>query len=106
MKTFAFISRHNPTAEQYQLAKLANINIVPIGDMDAFTVNSSMIMEKGNFDGVIVVHPAMAMRLKNQYAIGIFENGNRANEGEKPQFYAKGLYIFHKDGETFSHFGN
>ncbi len=36
---FAFISRHEPTQGQIELAAVQNITLVPVGDMDAFTVN-------------------------------------------------------------------
>lgn len=91
---FAFISRHQPTKEQLSLAEEEGISIVPIGDTDAFTVGPEFVDQVGAFDGVIVVHPAAALRLCSSFVIGIFENGNRAPEGERPQFFAKELHLY------------
>jgi hypothetical protein len=42
MKYFAFLSRHQPTREQYELAERAGIKLVNVGDLDAFTVEGRM----------------------------------------------------------------
>lgn len=63
---FAFITRHNPTPEQEALAAEQGIELVAIGDADAFTLTSGFVYEKGDFEGVIVVHPAAALRLCNE----------------------------------------
>lgn len=99
MKYFAFISRHTPTSDQIALAAHRGIALVHVGDADAFALSPSFVYEMGNrhdrdFDGVIVVHPAAAMRLCKEFAVGVFENANRAPEGEKPQFETKALYVF------------
>ena len=99
MKVFAFISRHVPTQEQHDLALLQGVKLVVIGDYNAFTVTPDDIFEAGEnkgycFDGVVVVHPAAALTLIEDFQIGIFENGNRAAEGEKPQFFAKAFHIW------------
>lgn len=100
---FAFISRHKPTQEQILLAKEKEITLHPIGDADAFTISSEWVeaqtppeikRERGAFDGVIVVHPAAALLLCKDYLIGVFENANRAPEGEPPQFSAKSLHLY------------
>jgi hypothetical protein len=91
MNRFAFISRHQPTAEQFALAEQNGIVLIPVGDMDAFTVNAADI---GDFEGVVVVHPAAAMRLSSKYIIAVFENGTRPEEGGKPSFFAKDLHIY------------
>ncbi len=91
---FAMISRHAPTHEQFELAESQGIELVSIGDFDAFTVSPSFVYEAGDFEGVIVVHPAAAMRLAGSFLIGVFENANRAALGEKPQFFAKSLTIY------------
>lgn len=96
---FAFITRHQPTAEQVELASEQGITLHPIGDTDAFTISNSFVHEAGNrlnviFEGVIVVHPAAALRLCSEFLIGVFENANRAPEGEKPQFSALALRIY------------
>jgi len=94
MQTFAFISRHAPTAEQIALAAEKDINITHIGDADAFTISSGWIDEQGAFDGIIVVHPAAALRLASTFLIGVFENGCRPGPDSKPQFFASSFHIF------------
>ena len=94
MKKFAFISRHTPTREQIDLAAEQDIELVSIGDLDAFTAMAEEVSKHGVFDGVIVVHPAAALNLIGAYAVGVFENGNRAAEGDRPQFFAKALHIW------------
>lgn len=92
MKKFAFISRHVPTEGQIEMAKAQGIDLVHIGDLDAFSVTSKDI--PAGMVGVIVVHPAMAMRLIHSYSVGVFENEMRAKEGDKPTFHAKALHIY------------
>ncbi|MFA7175344.1 MAG: hypothetical protein WC340_18360 [Kiritimatiellia bacterium] len=91
---FAFVSRHTPTDGQLQIAKEYGIELIHIGDRDAFSVGVNDIDEAGAFDGVVVVHPAAALRLAGTFLIGVFENANRAPEGAPPQFEAKSLHIF------------
>lgn len=96
---FAFISRHTPTAEQVKLAAEQGITLHAIGDADAFTVDLAFVHEAGyrldiSFEGVIVVHPAAALRLCPEFIIGVFENANRAPEGAPPSFSAKALHTF------------
>ncbi len=102
MKNFAFISRHVPTQEQIDLCEQQDINLIHIGDFDAFSVIADDVEHAvaqidefaGELEGVIVVHPAAALRLQNYFIVGVFENGNRAAEGEKPQFFAKALHVY------------
>ena len=91
---FAFISRHTPTQAQIDLAAEQDIELVHVGDADAFTVTQGWVDEKGAFNGVVVVHPAAAMRLCGTFYVGVFENANRAPEGERPQFEAKALHVY------------
>ncbi len=91
---FAFISRHPLTAEQVALATAQNITLSEIGDRDAFSVSPSEIDHAGAFEGVVVVHPAAAMRLAGSFLIGVFENANRAPVGERPRFEAISLQVF------------
>ena len=97
MTKFAFISRHNPSKEQFTLANEQGIELVHIGDLDAFSVSIEDIPE--HFEGVIVVHPMMALRLSYYYPIGVFENSIRSSEGDKPQFFASKLVIW----RSYSH---
>ena len=95
MKTlFAFISRHTPTERQIELAAEQGIEVVHIGDLDAFTADVGAVMRRGPFEGVIVVHPAAAMRLAHCLYIGVYENASRAPEGGKPQFEAAALHVY------------
>lgn len=98
MKRFAFISRHSITECQQALAADQEIELIPVGDTDAFTVTPQWVRSHGEFEGVVIVHPAAAMRLSAEFIIGVFENSNRAPEGERPKFEAKALCVFdHRD---------
>lgn len=92
MKMMAFVTRHSPTDQQRQLAKEQGYDLVWVGDRDAFTINP---LEFEKYDAVAVVHAASAMRLLTSgFVVGIFENANRAPEGEKPTFEAVALHIY------------
>lgn len=90
----AFLSRHEPTQEQTEVALEEGYELIWIGDADAFLVCVTDIKEKGEFDAVAVVHPAAAMGLCTRYKIGVFKNINRAELGEKPQFECDGLCVW------------
>ena len=97
MKDFLFCSRHAITQEQIALATAAGIILHQGTDLDAFAPNHELIKavcRQGQFEGVIVVHPALALKLCTAYQVGIFENANRAAEGGAPSFQAVGLEIF------------
>jgi hypothetical protein len=99
MTALAFISRHAPTAEQVALAAEQGFTLHSVGDADAFTVGNGFIHEAAarldiTFEGVVVVHPAAALRLCSEFLVGVFENANRAPEGAPPQFGAKALHVF------------
>jgi hypothetical protein len=94
MRAFAFISRHSPTPGQVALAEEQGITLEPIGDMDAFSVTPEKVAAHGAFEGVVVVHPAAALRLAETFKVGVFENANRAPEGERPQFEAAALRVY------------
>jgi hypothetical protein len=91
---FAFISRHEPTQEQAALAAHEGIALTHVGDADAFSVTEGWVFDKGPFEGVVVVHPAAAMRLCSTFVVGVFENENRAGLGEKPEFFAKSFQLY------------
>lgn len=93
MMKFAFISRHTPTSDQIRLAADQGIELISIGDFDAFNASPSQVDSFGAFEGVIVVHPAAALRLAGSFLVGVFENANRAPEGERPQFEALALHV-------------
>lgn len=96
LERYAFISRHEPTQAQLDLALRWGIDLVPVGDADAFEVTPEWVESYDNpgFDGVIVVHPAAAMRLAKTHKVGVFRNANRAGPGEPPKFEAQGLYLY------------
>lgn len=91
---FAFISRHQPTPEQVAMAHDQGVELTHIGDADAFTVTPGFVFDHGPFEGVVVVHPAAAMRLASTFVVGVFENANRAPVGERPQFEAVKFYMY------------
>jgi len=95
---YAFISRHMPTASQYKLANEKGIELIPVGDMDAFNEEEihEWIRNNQSFKGVIVVHPALALEFyKNEFDVGVFQNVNRAEEGQPPKFEAGSLKIWY-----------
>lgn len=99
MHDFAFISRHAPTDEQAALANEQGITLHHVGDADAFAVSNGFVhqaaLEKDViFEGVIVVHPAAALRLCSEFLVGVFENAHRAAVGEKPTFKAVALHVY------------
>lgn len=99
MTALAFVSRHAPTTEQVALAAEQGYTLHHVGDADAFTVGVSFVHEAAvrldiTFEGVIVVHPAAAMRLCSEFLVGVFENANRAPAGAPPQFSAKALHVY------------
>lgn len=88
---FAFVSRHEPTIEQIEMALAQGIELEFVGDRDAFEFNPN---EFKGFDGVICVHPLIAIEcIKAKLAVGVFKNGNRAQIGEKSQFYPVELRV-------------
>jgi hypothetical protein len=95
----AFISRHAPTSGQHALAAECGVALFHVGDSDAFTVGNSFVHEAAarlevTFEGVVVVHPAAALRLCSEFLVGVFENANRAPAGQPPQFEAKALHVY------------
>lgn len=96
MDRFAFISRHQPTAGQVELAAQDGIELVSVGDHDAFSVSPSWVdgLDDGPFSGVVVVHPAAALRLAGSFLVGVFKNANRAPVGAPPKFEAVEFYLY------------
>lgn len=90
----AFISRHTPTHRQHVLAAEQGYELLHIGDCDAFSVDPGFVHEKGAFEAVAVVHPAAALRLAPHFSVGVFENANRAAEGQPPKFEAVALHVY------------
>ncbi len=49
----------------------------------------------GSDEGVVVVHPAAAVRAMRQgLKVGVFENGSRAAEDGKPSFYPVKFWVY------------
>ena len=94
MTEFAFISRHEPTPSQHALAAKQGHTLTHVGDADAFTVGAGFVHNHGPYEGVVVVHPAAALRLASQFLVGVFENANRAPVGEPPKFAAVSFHVY------------
>ena len=62
--------------------------------MDAFSVCAADVYEKGAYEGVVVVHPAAALRLAPSFLVAVFENGMRSEEGKPPSFYPVALHQY------------
>jgi len=92
MERFAFVSRHAPTQGQIELASRAGIELVHVGDRDAFRpIPEAMDPE---FQGIIGVHPLVAVKaLKNDKKAGVFENISRPGPDGKPQFTVGRLVV-------------
>ena len=67
MKTAIFISRHEPTARQVELAEKAGFELTPIGDLDAFagleTDRELNVLLDGGARVFVVANVALAMRI-------------------------------------------
>lgn len=99
MRKFAFVTRHQPTPAQTIIAARAGIALIPVGDRDGFTFDPTEF--GGEYDGVIVVHPAAALRASAcGWAVGIWENANRAPEGAPPRFEAVSLHLYANGAAT------
>lgn len=61
MKRFAFVSRHVPTYAQIEVAKRKGVELVHVGDRDAWNTDW-LSFERDGYHGIIVVHPWSALR--------------------------------------------
>ena len=96
---FAWVSRHEPTPEQKHLAELAEIELVPVGDRDAWGPEPLDGIEVPEYRGVVCVHPLIAVgALKKGLRVGVFENISRPGPGGKPQFSCGRLRIEYAPG--------
>ena len=94
IQRFLFVSRHEATPEQKELAHLQGIELIQGTDLDAFSIKLSDLSKLlVGFSGAVVVHPMLAMKVAMLTQVGIYENGSRPAEGGKPQFYAKSLVV-------------
>ena len=91
MQKFLFVSRHQPTSEQVDLAAMKNVSLIHVGDLDAFADDLVSQIEKldneHRVDGIVSVHPRIALAA---WSLGLrhgsFRNVNRAPVGAPPQF--------------------
>ena len=108
MTYYLFITRHQPSQDQIDLVEGQGDRLIWVGDCDVFDFNNikstllngysiaeNKYPEINAWDiGIVGVHPMLAVYAAQQkMPFGVFENGNRSPEGEKPSFYAK---AFHK----------
>lgn len=96
---FIFVSRHQPTVEQLQLAEANGHTLTHVGDVDAFDRPAvvHLLRQHHQYHGIVAVHPlvvAIAAQKGWNY-FGFFRNVNRAPVGEKPQF-ATDLFVVEK----------
>lgn len=88
MERWAFISRHEPTAEQKKKAEEAGIELISAGDRDAF--GSDPFERSGmpaDIKGIVCVHPGLALSaFCGGYPVGVFENVSRPGPDGKAQF--------------------
>jgi hypothetical protein len=95
MLKFAIFSKYAPTPEQINLAKAKGADLVSINrEFDGFKITPADVKPFGSFDGVVVVHPAAAMQLCEEYLIGIFQNRNDAGPGERRALTATSFRIW------------
>lgn len=102
MERFAFISRHAPTPDQIRVAGEQGIEVIHVGDTDAFGPGDPILppgvrwgdTPKTDYQGIIAVHPLIAVR---SYAlgkkIGSFQNISRPGVDGKPQFTCGRLVV-------------
>jgi dephospho-CoA kinase len=91
----AFITRHQPTDKQKQIVAAFGAEIITVGDVNGFDRNAVKEIVFNQINNGIrdfaVVNPAVALNIATfadeiGINIWIFENINRAKEGEKPTF--------------------
>ena len=94
-----FVSRHQPNADQYALCNKAGYELIHVGDLDVFSEDFEndldvLINVEHNAELIIGVHP-MVLLVASAYGdkVGMFNNVNRAPEGEKPSFGTDKLVI-------------
>ncbi|MEZ8733870.1 hypothetical protein [Vibrio sp. 10N.239.312.D08] len=80
--------------DQIAIALEQDYEMIPIGELNAFSITPSDIEEIGEFDAVCVEHAAMALNLIKRYEVCVFEQENIAPEGEPLTLKAKELHTF------------
>ena len=98
-----FVSRHQPTAKQVELAFEKGYELVFMGDLDAFDLQVVeqflyRIKLQNEVPAVACVHPLIAAQaILTGCELGVFENKNRAPEGERPTFEAVSLRMVYPE---------
>lgn len=88
---YVFVSRHEPSESQMEMASDQGIDMEWVGDRDAFTWSPEKEFDNTDVVGVICVHPAISAKaLIGGYDVAVFENGSRG-EG----FKCKGLHFYY-----------
>jgi hypothetical protein len=107
MEKFAFVSRHAPTPDQIRVAAEMNIELVGVGDVDAFGVSEKdgiagflpRLLDTQDIEGVICVHALIALRAyKAGFPVGVFQNISRPGPDGKPVFSCGRLEVVHHHG--------
>lgn len=96
MRKFAFIGRHVPSPEQHAMAAAQGVELVPVGDIDAFAFapNTMPDLYRAGYEGIVTAHALIALIARRHgLAVGVFENGQRPGEGGPPTFFAKSFVI-------------
>jgi hypothetical protein len=99
-KSLLFVSRHTPTEEQLILCFSVGYELVHVGDVDAF--QGGLVYkspDRGQADGAVIVHAALAMRYVSagwgeDFIIGVFQSASRPAEGGKASFELAGLWTY------------
>ena len=102
---FAVMNNQGLTDAHMRVARQDGITLRTVKFYDPYNVSPSEITANGEFDGVVVEHPAQAMTLGGTYKIGVFEYGyDRAAEA---QWSPVKLHIYDNrrefHGETLPH---
>jgi hypothetical protein len=90
MRKAAFISHHEPTPEQLDMAEKKGFELVHVGDCGAFNVRLEAFEDYG---AVCVVHPAAALRLCLDYDVLIFENAERDGQFKPVKLHCYSLIV-------------
>jgi hypothetical protein len=105
IQNMLFVTRHEPTPEQEQIAADKGFNLIHVGDVNAFDPRLESIiggfLREHNAEVVCCVHPMVAVVALDAGAkgIAIFENAMRAKEGEKPTFVPSALHVYVRDAD-------
>lgn len=98
----AFVSRHEPTQDQIDLARIAGYELVCVGDVYPFRDEDVLKKFKDNaFKGIVAGSWLSIKAYEKGFAVGVFEERDCATKGEKPWFRTTHLHITEKDIDWF-----